>query len=82
MTTAGPIEPLPNIAASKLRHQVEIVCGRQAWEVQVLVKQDQLMHVKVKVPDTEASAALTEKILRLPEMAAPNVRLEMDVLDK
>jgi hypothetical protein len=65
-----------------LRHQVEIVCGKQAWEVRVLVKQDQLMHVMVKVPDAQASAALTEKILRLPEMAAPNVRLEMDVLDK
>jgi hypothetical protein len=80
--TTSPIEPLPNIAASKLRHQVEIVCGKQAWEVQVLVKQDQLMHVRVKVPDTQTSAPLTDKIMRLPEMAAPNVRLEIEPLEK
>jgi hypothetical protein len=76
------IEPLPNTAASKLRYQIETVCGREAWEVRVVVKPDQLMHVTVKVADVEASGALAEKITALPEMAAPNVRLEIEPFDK
>jgi hypothetical protein len=76
------IQPLPNNAASKLRYQIETVCGREAWEVQVVVKPDQLMHVKVKVADVEASGALAEKIKALPEMAAPNVLLEIEPFNK
>jgi hypothetical protein len=73
---------LPNIASSKLRYQIETVCGREAWEVQVVVKPDQMMHVKVKIADMETRGALTEKIMAVPEMAAPNVRLEIEPFDK
>lgn len=82
MTPTDPLEPLPNSAASKLRHEVEIVCGKQAREVQVVLKADKMMHVKVKVNDHQSGVALTDKILRLPAMATPNVRLEMEVMDK
>jgi hypothetical protein len=65
-----------------LRREVEKVCGNQAREVQVAVKADKTMHVKVKITDQKAGLALTDKILQLPDMTAANVRLEMEVVDK
>jgi hypothetical protein len=77
-----PLNPVPNAAVSKLRREVEQVCGKQAQEVQVVLKADKLMHVKVKVSDPQVGVALTDKILQLPEMKTPHVRLEIEVVDK
>jgi hypothetical protein len=79
--TIEPLEPT-TAAASKLRREVEKVCGNQAREVQVVLKADKMMHVKVKVTDQKAGLALTDKILQLPDMTAANVLLEMEVVDK
>ncbi len=76
------LAPLPTAAASKLKKQIETVCGKQARDVQVEVKADKMLHVTVKVADPKTQVALTDKILQLPEMATPNVRLEMQVSDK
>jgi hypothetical protein len=79
---ANPFAPLPTSAASELKQQVEKICGKQARDVKVEVTADKMLHVMVKVDDAKAQLALTDKILQLPEMATPNVRLELQVSDK
>ncbi len=84
VTAAGadPFAPVPTSQAAKLKHDVEVVCGKQAREVQVLVKEDKLMHVVVKAEDDKSANALLDKILQMPEMATPNVKLDIQVVGK
>jgi hypothetical protein len=71
--TAAPIVP------ANLQRQVKSVCGRQARDVLIQRQPDGSFLVRVKVPDLSASDQLTRKILAIPDMTAPNVRLMMDV---
>jgi hypothetical protein len=65
--------------AAKLKTQVEAVCGKNA-KVDVTVKPDNTIHVKVTVKDTKAQTSVADKVLQMPEMAMPNIRLEMEVV--
>lgn len=68
-----------SVAAANLQRQVQSVCGRQAQEVLVEMRPNGGILVKVKVPNISTSDQLSQKILSIPEMTAPNVRLLMDV---
>jgi hypothetical protein len=73
MGSAHPIIP------SNLQRQVKSVCGGQARDVAVEVQRDGAVLVKVKVPNQFVESQLTKKILAIPEMTSPKVRLMMDV---
>ncbi len=64
--------------AAKLKSQVEALCGKSA-KVDVTVKPDNTIHVKVSVKDAKTQTSLADKILLMPEMAMPDIRLEMEV---
>jgi hypothetical protein len=59
------------------KHKVEAVCGALAKDVVVTTAPDGVVHVLVKTIDRCENDKLKAGILELPEMAAPNVRLEV-----
>jgi hypothetical protein len=69
--SAWPVSPLD------LKQRVESMCGRLAKDVQVQTQRDGSVVVKVKVANAAAERQLTNKILTIPEITAPNVHLEM-----
>jgi hypothetical protein len=72
-------EPPPVLGHDKtalLKQKVAAVCGNRAKEVIVETKSDGIMHVTVKTVSPTENIDLTDKILVLPEMASPNVKLE------
>ncbi len=76
-------EPLPEppAALSKekatlLKQKVAGVCGGKAKEVVVEIKPDGGMLVHVKATAESDQELLTKRILALPEMASPNVKLD------
>lgn len=78
----APVVPMGSalsVIPSHLQRQVQSVCGRQAREVAVEVQRDGAILVKVKVPNPSVESQLTKKILAIPEMTSPKVRLMMDV---
>ncbi len=76
--------PLPmgsshSISSDQLERQVKSACGRQAREVRVEPQRDGSILVRVKVSSLSTSDQLTRKILAIPDMTSPRVRLMMDV---
>jgi hypothetical protein len=67
------------VVPAKLRQRVLAAAGDKAIAVQVLSAPDQSIRVRVRVASYDAQAQLTSRILQLPEMKAPNVRLEFQV---
>jgi hypothetical protein len=75
----APLGASRAIAPTDLQHRIQSLCGRQAREVRVETATDGGVLVKVKVPNLSVEDQLTRKILTLPEMTKPGVRLLMDV---
>jgi len=71
--------PSPLVIPTQLQRQVQSICGRKASAVAVEAQRDGTMLVKVKIANVAVEDELTRKILALPEMTYPNVRLMMDV---
>jgi hypothetical protein len=69
----GPVTPL------KLKQKVEAVCGKQAREVHVVIQPDKSLRLLVKPASAAVKNELTEKILKIPEVASPDVHFEMDI---
>jgi hypothetical protein len=90
-TTSGVVqfdeplpEPPPLLKAEnmlQLKRKVEGVCGALAKDVIVTSGQDGLIHVLVKTSFKEENKRMTQEILELPDMAAPNVRLEVKLVN-
>jgi hypothetical protein len=70
-----PVMKTDKLAA--LKHKVEAVCGALAKDVAVTAAPDGSVQVQVKTASAKENEELTMKILRLPEMAAPNVHLDV-----
>jgi hypothetical protein len=73
-------DPPPLMKADKLaalKHKVQAVCGPLAKDVVVTAAPDGAVQVQVKTISDRENEGLTMKILQLPEMAAPNVRLDV-----
>lgn len=70
---------VPVIAPASLQRRVKSVCGWQAQAVTVETQHGGILLVRVKVPNLSVQDQLSRKILAIPEMTAPKVRLLMDV---
>jgi hypothetical protein len=77
----APAAPVtrPSIVPSTLLNQVKSLCGRQARDVSVTPQQDGSLLVKLKVANRTIEDQLTRKILTIPDMSSPKVRLMMEV---
>lgn len=73
------VRTAPALVPANLQKQVKSVCGWKAREVTVETRPEGIVLVKVKVTSMSAEDQLAHKILAIPEMTAPNVRLLMDV---
>jgi hypothetical protein len=69
----------PVAVPAKLRQRVLAASGGRAIAVQVLTAPDQTIRVRVRVASLDDEAQLSSRILQLPEMREPNVRLEFQV---
>lgn len=67
------------IVPAELRRQVAAVCGRQARDLQVELQRDGSILVNVKVANAAVERQLTRKILTIPDMAASNVHLAVQI---
>jgi hypothetical protein len=67
------------VVPAELRRNIAAVCGKQAREVIVEQQRDGSVQVRVKVASPAIGDQLTQKILTIPEMASPKVRLTVDV---
>lgn len=81
-----PAKPMPapvatsrRIVPAELQRQVKSLCGRQASDVSIAIQQDGSVLVKVRVPNRSIEDELSRKILAIPDMTSPRVRLLMDV---
>ncbi|MHB1425525.1 MAG: hypothetical protein ACYC3I_20345 [Gemmataceae bacterium] len=72
-TSSHSLEP------AVLQSRVKSLCGSQARDVSVAAQRDGTMLVTVKVDNRSIEDKLSLKILSIPEMTAPKVRLLMDV---
>lgn len=80
--TAAPARanhPRP-IVPSNLKQQIKTVCGRQARDVFVEMQHDGNVLVTVKAANASNGDTLTRKIMAIPEMASPNVRLRVAIV--
>jgi len=68
--SAGPDE---------LQRQIKSLCGRQAREVVATVQKDGIVLIRVKVANRSIEDQLSRRILTLPEMSSPRVRLLMEI---
>jgi osmotically-inducible protein OsmY len=67
------------MAAAELQRQIKSLCGRQAREVVAAVQHDGTVLVRVKVANRSIEDQLSRKILSLPEMTSPRVKLLMEI---
>lgn len=67
------------VQAWELKRRLRAACGETAQEVLVVQQPDHTLLVKVRVEDAAMQQRATDAILRLPEMANPQVRLQIDV---
>jgi hypothetical protein len=66
----------PNDAV-QLKQRVLQVCGHDARAVQIMLQADGRLCVQVEALNPGRVKSLTDRILRLPELASPAVRLEV-----
>ncbi|HTU89332.1 MAG TPA: hypothetical protein VMF69_04470 [Gemmataceae bacterium] len=73
--------PAPSrpIVPAELQRRVQSICGRDAREVAIITQRDGNVLVKVKVANRTIEDQLSRKILDLPDMTSPQVRLLMEV---
>jgi hypothetical protein len=72
--------PLTAAAATRIKQQVERVCGRLATHVEVLTT-DKGVTVHVKCADAAAAQKITDRVLTdVPEMADTKVKFEVEVV--
>jgi hypothetical protein len=75
----APLLPAPAVAPAVLKQRVESACGRRAHGVQVMPRGDGGLTVRVFIADEAAREAVVERVLRLPEMQGPSIRLDIAV---
>jgi hypothetical protein len=72
-----PVAPMQPVQPARLKQRIEAVCGQHAKAVQVLAQADKTWRVRITLSAAAPEKQLTEKILNLPEMMSPQVRLEI-----
>ncbi len=74
-----PLAALPPPGVADLKRQVQDACGRQARDVVVEMQGDGGTLVKVKVTSPAAEKQVLGKVLSIPMMASPNIRLATEI---
>ncbi len=69
--TGEPIVP------EKLRLSIVRLCGKDVSAVHVVTHPDHTVHVQVHVVSKQVEDRVANEVLQLPEMGAPNVKLEI-----
>jgi hypothetical protein len=77
--TAPAAGDMGMLQAWNLKRRLLVALGNMAQEVQVEQQPDRTLLVKVRVASEAMEKRATEMILKLPEMASPRVRLQMNV---
>ncbi len=72
-TVVGPIVP------AALHQKVAHECGGLAKDVRVIVRPDHRIVVQVRPVNRSTERVLIDRLLKLPEMNAPNVHLEIEL---
>lgn len=67
------------VVPAELQRKIKSLCGRQARDVVAAVQRDGSVLVRVKVANRFIEDQLSRKILALPEMTSPRVRLMMEI---
>jgi hypothetical protein len=67
------------LAPADLQRQIKSLCGRQARDVTVIKNHDGSILVQVKVANRTIEDQLARKVLALPEMNSPQVKLLMEI---
>lgn len=75
-----PVHPAKQtITSTQLRQKVLTACGGLSRDVSIQVQADKTVNVLVKVPNAQAEQQVVERVLKMPEMMAPNVQLSIEV---
>jgi hypothetical protein len=77
--TAPAAGDMGMVQAWNLKRRLHAALGNMAQEVQVVQQPDHTLLVKVRVASEAMEKQATEMILKLPEMASSQVRLQMNV---
>lgn len=75
---ALPAPPREPLVPARLKERVQKACGNLAHGVTVTAQSDRTVHVRVRPAPGVPETTLAERILWLPEMAAPQVRLHIE----
>ncbi len=73
-TAGGPV------SAIRLQQVVTSACGPLARNVEVALQSDRTLVVKVLATSPAAEKQLLDRLMQVPEVTSPGVRLEVDVL--
>jgi hypothetical protein len=74
-----PQAPTPSVDLRQLKQQVQAAAGRLALRVEVQPGPEGVIHVRVVTLNATAANYLAERILQLPEMNSPQIRLDLQV---
>src|SRR5262249_11457094 len=80
--SAGRIVPVATetpASAARVQSKVRAACGARAGDVHVTRQADGTLVVRVRLSDPRTQDEAIQKIMQLPEMSGPNVRLEVEV---
>jgi hypothetical protein len=77
--TSAVSTPARPIVVGELQRQIKSLCGRQARDVVATMQQDGTILVRIKVANRSIEDQLSRKILSLPEMTSPRVKLLMEI---
>jgi hypothetical protein len=73
-----PAPPPGPIVPAQLQHKLARACGGVAAYVQVVVRPDRSLTVKVRPLNPSVEGELLDRLTRVPEMASPLIRVEID----
>ncbi len=69
-----------SIVPAQLHQKVSRVCGGLAKDLKVIARPDHTLVIVVRPVNASVQRELLDRLLKLPEMNAPNVLLEMEML--
>ncbi len=74
-----PAEAKGPITAAVLHQKAARACGGLAKDVRIVVRADHSFSVQIQPVNQSAERELIDRLLKVPEMTAPNVHLEVDL---
>jgi hypothetical protein len=69
-----------SVSASRLQKAVQAACGSLATKVEIIMQRDRSLTVRVQASSPAAERQLVDRLMRVPEVVSPGVRLEVEVM--